>query len=68
MVILGSGSVVAQLAPAGLIDEYQVVVNPIVLGRGRTMFEGVTEQLRLKRTRTRAFQNGNVLLTYEPVA
>ena len=35
MVILGSGRIVAQLAPAGVIDEYQVVVNPIVLGRGR---------------------------------
>jgi dihydrofolate reductase len=68
MVILGSGSIVAQLAPAGLIDEYQVVVNPIVLGRGRTMFEGVAEPLRLKRTGARAFRNGNVLLTYEPVA
>jgi dihydrofolate reductase len=68
MVILGSGSIVAQLAPAGLIDEYQVVVNPIVLGRGRTMFEGVTEKLPLKLTGTRAFQNGNVLLTYAPVA
>jgi len=68
MVILGSGSVVAQLAPAGLIDEYQVVVNPIVLGRGRTMFDGVAEKLPLQLTRTRAFGNGNVLLCYEPRA
>jgi dihydrofolate reductase len=40
MVILGSGSIVSQLAQEGLIDEYQIVVNPIVLGAGRTMFEG----------------------------
>jgi len=34
MVILGSGSIVSQLAQEGLIDEYEVVVNPIVLGEG----------------------------------
>ncbi|MBZ5586025.1 MAG: dihydrofolate reductase family protein [Acidobacteriia bacterium] len=66
MVILGSGSIVSQLAPEGVIDEYQIVVNPIVLGKGRTMFEGAKERIPLKLTRTRAFGNGNVLLCYEP--
>jgi len=66
MVILGSGSIVSQLAQEGLIDEYQIVVNPVVLGKGRTMFDGVKEKLRLKLTKTRAFGNGNVLLCYEP--
>jgi dihydrofolate reductase len=65
--ILGSGSLVSQLAHEGLIDEYQIVVNPVVIGNGRTMFEGVKEKLALKRTKTRAFRNGNVLLCYEPV-
>jgi len=66
LVILGSGSVVSQLAQEGLIDEYQIVVNPLVLGGGRTMFDGVKEILRLKLTKTRSFGNGNVLLRYEP--
>jgi dihydrofolate reductase len=67
MTILGSGSVVSQLAQAGLIDEFQVVMNPIVLGKGRTMFEGVKQKLTLKQTKTRTFGNGNVLLCYEPM-
>jgi dihydrofolate reductase len=67
MVILGSGSIVSQLAQEGLIDEYQIVVNPIVLGAGRTMFDGIKEKLRLKLTKSRAFNNGNVLLCYEPI-
>jgi dihydrofolate reductase len=68
MVIFGSGSIVSQLAPEGLIDEYQIVLNPVVLGKGKTMFEGIKEKLTLKLTKTRTFGNGNVLLCYEPMA
>ena len=66
--ILGSGSVVSQLAAIGLIDEYQVVVNPVVLGQGRTMFDGLKEKLNLKLTKSRTFANGKVFLCYEPAA
>ena len=66
--ILGSGSIVSQLAPAGLIDEYQVMVNPIVLGKGRPLFAGIQDTLNLKLTKTRAFGNGKVFLCYQPVA
>jgi dihydrofolate reductase len=68
MVILGSGSIVSQLAEAGLIDEYQIVVKPVALGEGRTMFEGIKQKLSLKLTKTRAFSNGNVLSSYAPRA
>ena len=68
MVIMGSGTIVSQLAQEGLIDEYEVVVNPLVLGKGRTMFEGVKEKLNLKLTKTRSFSNGNVFLCYELAA
>ena len=68
MAILGSGSIVSQLTQHGLIDEYQIVVIPVALGRGRTMFEGVKEKVPLRLTRTRTFMNGNVLLCYEPTA
>ena len=68
MAILGSGSIVSQLAQEGLIDEFQIVVNPIVLGKGRTMFEGIEKRLALELTSSRAFSNGNVVLRYEPVA
>jgi dihydrofolate reductase len=68
IVILGSGSIVSQLAQEGLIDEYQIVVAPVVLGKGRTLFEGVKEKLPLNLTKSRAFGNGNFVLWYEPVA
>lgn len=66
IVILGSGTVVSQLTAAKLIDGYQLVVSPTVLGKGRTLFETVTERVGLTLTRTRSFQNGNVVLWYEP--
>lgn len=68
MVILGSGSIVSQLAQEGLIDEYQVVVNPVVLGQGRTLFEGINGKLPLRLAGSRAFSNGNVFLRYQRAA
>ncbi len=67
VVILGSGSLVSQLTEARLIDVYQIVVNPIVLGRGRTLFETVSTRLPLRLAQTRSFTNGNVVLWYEPL-
>jgi dihydrofolate reductase len=46
MVILGSGSIVAQLAREELIDEYQLVVAPVMLGAGRSLFDGIGEARR----------------------
>jgi dihydrofolate reductase len=68
MVILGSGSIVCRLTEEHLIDAYQFVIVPVVLGEGRTMFEGVRDRVKLERTSERAFKNGNVLLSYEPKA
>jgi dihydrofolate reductase len=68
MVILGSGSIVSQLAQQNLVDEYQFALSPIVLGKGRTMFEGVKEKLNLKLAKSRTFGNGTVFVCYQPVA
>lgn len=66
LVILGSGSIVSQLADARLIDEYQIVVTPIVLGAGRTLFETARNRMSLTLAKTRSFRNGNVVLWYTP--
>jgi dihydrofolate reductase len=66
MAILGSGTIISQLASENLIDEFQVIVNAVVLGKGRTMFDGVKEKLSLQLTKTRSFKNGCVFLCYEP--
>jgi dihydrofolate reductase len=66
LTILGSGTIVSQLAQEGLIDAFQIVVQPIVLGNGKSMFSGVTKRLGLRRTGTRTFANGSVLVDYVP--
>ncbi|HWQ19939.1 MAG TPA: dihydrofolate reductase family protein [Methanotrichaceae archaeon] len=66
MAIMGSGSIVSALAQLGLIDEYSIMVNPVVLGAGRSVFQGVRDRLHLKLLETRTFKNsGNVLLSYQ---
>lgn len=65
LTVLGSGSIAAQPAAENLIDEYQILVNPVILGKGRTMFEGIGRRLHLKLVNSRTFGNGNVLLCYE---
>jgi dihydrofolate reductase len=66
MVIFGSGTIVTQLADAGLIDEYRLFVAPVALGGGTALFTGLAEAQRLKLLDARAFNSGNVLLRYTP--
>lgn len=65
IVILGSGSIVTQLALTDVIDEYQFVYNPIILGSGRTLFDGVHENRYLKLLESRSFENGKVYIRYK---
>jgi dihydrofolate reductase len=66
MTLLGSGNILTQLADHGLIDEYQVMVDPVVIGSGSRLFEGISQQLNLKLITSTAFKSGVVLLCYLP--
>lgn len=66
MVIYGSGVIVSTLARLGLIDEYRLIVNPVILGSGKPLFKGLTEKLNLKLQEATVLGSGNVLLRYEP--
>jgi dihydrofolate reductase len=65
IVIYGSGSIVSALAERGLIDEYLLFVNPIVLGEGKPLFKGLKERLHPELKKTQVFKNGVVLLDYQ---
>lgn len=64
-VIFGSGELAGSLIKANLIDEFRLMVNPILLGQGRPMFKPMERPPRLRLIASRAFQSGNVLLSYD---
>ena len=64
--IFGSSNLCVSLIQMGLIDEFRIMVNPVVLGKGHTLFNGIQDKLYLKLLKTRTFKSGNVLLYYQP--
>ncbi|MFL5500756.1 MAG: dihydrofolate reductase family protein [Gemmatimonadaceae bacterium] len=64
IMIFGSGTIASQLAQNNLIDEYQFVVGPVVLGDGRALISGVSKTLRLDLLEAKPYKNGNVMLRY----
>ena len=66
LTILGSGSIVAQLSDAGLIDQYQFMLDPVVLGDGTSIFQGISKKINLELVNTKAFKSGVVLQVYQP--
>jgi len=65
--ILGSGSIVAQLADAGLIDTYGFMIDPVALGEGVPAFKGLKQKLNLQLTSSHVFKSGVINVTYQPV-
>ena len=65
MVVLGSASLASSLLQAGLISEYRVIVNPILIGRGRPLFGDIKQRLKLKLSGTQCFGSGTVVLSYQ---
>jgi dihydrofolate reductase len=66
MIIFGSGSIVSQLTQHGLIDEYQLVVSPVLLGGGVSLIRDVPGRLKLQLLEAKAYPTGNVMLRYAP--
>lgn len=64
LAILGSGALVAALASLELIDRYDVMINPVILGAGKRLFAGISRPPGLALEKTRAFANGCVLASY----
>ena len=66
IVIPGSSTLTAGLLHTGLLDELRILVNPVILGQGRSLFAGAGKT-SLKLLKTQQFTSGNVLLYYQPI-
>ncbi len=63
--IFGSSDLSLTLVQHGLIDEYRIIINPVVLGAGKPLFKGIDDRLNLQLLKVKKFNSGNVLLCYE---
>ena len=66
--LFGSANLMATLVQHNLVDEYRLMLNPLVLGKGAPLFAGMRGPLKLKLLQARPFKSSNVLLTYQPEA
>jgi dihydrofolate reductase len=66
MVIYGSANLIQNFIKLDLIDEFQLLVHPVVLGSGKPLFKGLEKPMNLKLLRTETFKNGVVVLYYQP--
>ena len=65
-ILVGSPSLIVALTHLDLIDEYQLSVQPIVLGSGLPLFKNVNDRIDLKLLKTKTFGCGAVILYYVP--
>lgn len=65
MVIFGSGDILSELTRLGLVDEYRFMVNPMLLGGGKRLFEGRYERIPLRLLSADTLDNGVLMLRYE---
>jgi len=66
MVIFGSGQIVSAFTQWRLIDEYRIIINPVILGNGNPLFKGLHDKLDLKFLKTQTLGSGIVILYYQP--
>jgi dihydrofolate reductase len=64
MVVLGSAKLASSMLQAGLVDEYRVLLAPVLIGRGTPLFQGITEILNLKLMATKPLTSGVTVLSY----
>lgn len=66
ILIYGSGQLVNSLIQGGLIDEYRLMVYPLVMGSGKRLFRNAHDTTTLSLVESKAFKTGVVVLTYQP--
>ena len=64
IIVFGSGSLVSQLTEHGLIDEYQFVLGPVILGGGKSLISALTKRVKLELVEAKPYPSGNVMLRY----
>lgn len=64
---VGSPGLIVQAMNLGLVDELQLMIHPVIAGKGMQLFKDIHERIELKLVKTKTFGCGAVILYYEPV-
>jgi dihydrofolate reductase len=65
-ILVGSPGLIVTLLNLNLVDEFQLNVMPIIIGRGLPLFKNIQDRVNLKLLKTKTFSSGSILLYYEP--
>jgi dihydrofolate reductase len=66
-ILVGSPGLIVSLTQLRLIDEYQLCIHPVIIGKGLPLFKHITEKIMLKLLKTKIFGSGAIVLYYEPI-
>jgi dihydrofolate reductase len=67
MVIFGGAGIVDNFTKLNLVDEYRIKLEPVVLGKGKSLFAEIAERIKLRLIRSKSFDSGVVALYYEVI-
>ena len=65
IVIFGSGTIVSELTALKLIDEYRLIVNPVILSSGNPLFKSINEKVNLRLINMKVLDSGSVIMYYQ---
>ena len=65
-ILVGSPSLIVATMNLGLVDEFQICVQPIILGKGLSLLKNINDRINLKLLKTKTFHTGSIVFYYEP--
>ena len=67
MIVYGSGKLVSALMNGGLVDDYQLWIHPVILGKGKPLFNNLQEKHDMAFFKSKTFPSGVVLMHYQTI-
>jgi dihydrofolate reductase len=67
MAIFGSSDLSLELIENNLIDEFRILIAPVAIGNGKSIFKGINNRVKLELINAKSYKSGNVLLCYRQI-
>lgn len=67
MITFGSPTLVRSLTNAGLVDEYRILIHPVIVNEGKRLFDNLDRRTDFRLISVETFERGAILVTYAPI-